>query len=106
MAATMRQRYGKDKVAVVLSRADRQAEIGLEDLQKAVGGKIAATFPSDYRLAVKALNRGQPLVLDAKTPLAMAFQEYAQSISGSTGKKKQAAPDKGSGLLGMLTGRR
>ena len=37
MAATLRQRYGKDKLRVVISRADRLAEIGHEDVERAVG---------------------------------------------------------------------
>lgn len=105
----LRQRYGGNKVSVVLSRSDRQAEIGLEDLQRAVGVSVSATFPSDYRLAVKALNRGLPLVVDGKAPLVGAFQDYAKTLAGSAAKatKKDTPPDRGSGgLLGMLTGRR
>jgi pilus assembly protein CpaE len=105
MATALRQHYGKDKVAVVLSRSDRQSEIGQEDLQRAVGGTIKATFPSDYRLAVKALNRGQPIVTEAKAPLATAFQDFARDISGTT-PKKPSGPEKGSGILGIFSGRR
>ena len=38
VASMLRQRYGNEKVAVVLSRSDRQAEIGMDDLQ-ARGGR-------------------------------------------------------------------
>ena len=107
MATALRQRYGKEKVAVVLSRSDRQAEIGEEDLQRAVGGAIRATFPSDYRLAVRALNRGQPLVTEAKAPLAIALNAFAQDISGAAPKKGASDKDKGSGgILGIFSGRR
>jgi pilus assembly protein CpaE len=105
LTAMLTQRYGREKVKVVLSRSDRQAEISLDDLTQAVGRPVAASFPSDYRLAVKALNRGQPLVLEAKSALGGAFQDYARLLSG-TAPKKDAAPEKGTGILGILTGRR
>ena len=106
IATAMRLRYGKERVAVVLSRADRQAEIGLEDVQAAVGGPVKHIFPSDYRLAVGALNRGQPLVLDGKSALASAFQAYARELSGVNLASRESAPRKAPGLLGRLTGRK
>ncbi|MEO7193050.1 MAG: AAA family ATPase [Vicinamibacterales bacterium] len=104
LATALRQRYGADKIAVVLSRSDRHAEIGLEDLTRVVGTKVTASFPSDYRLAVKALNRGQPLVLE-KGALATGFQDYARMLAGA-GPAREPASEKSSGILGILTGRR
>jgi septum formation inhibitor-activating ATPase MinD len=100
----LRQRYGKEKVAIVLSRSDREAEIGLEDLRKAVGGAVGYSFPSDYRLALRALNRGQPLVLDGKTALGSAFQAYGRELAGAV--VKEPAPTRATGFLGRLAGRR
>jgi septum formation inhibitor-activating ATPase MinD len=58
-------------------------------------------------LAVKALNRGQPLVSDAKAPLAVAFQDFARDISGAAPKKQAGSDSKGSGgILGIFGGRR
>jgi pilus assembly protein CpaE len=102
----LRQRYGREKVAVVLSRADREAEIGLEDLQSAVRGEVAHVFPSDYRLAVHALNRGQPIVNDGKSPLGSAFQAFARDLAGAKQDAPPADKPGGSGLFGRLTGRR
>lgn len=106
IATAMRLRYGKERVAVVLSRSDRQAEIGLEDLETAVGGPVKHVFPSDYRLAVSALNKGQPLVIEGKTPLASAFQAFARELSGVNSAPGESAPRKAPGLLGRLTGRK
>ena len=100
----LRQRYGKDKIAVVLSRSDRESEIGTEDLQKAVGGRIDHTFPSDYRLALGALNRGQPLATDPKSALSSAFHTFARGLAGVVEKTWEAA--RPGGILGRLTGRR
>jgi pilus assembly protein CpaE len=104
LATMLRQRYGKDKVAIVLSRSDREAEIGLEDLRKAVGADVDHSFPSDYRLALRALNRGQPLVLDGRSALGSAYQAYGRALVGVAGK--EPAPLKPAGFLGRLAGRR
>ena len=61
MAATLRQRYGKGSVMVVVSRSDRRAEIGHEDVERVVGGAMSHTFPSDYRRRSQALNKGRPV---------------------------------------------
>ena len=45
MATSLRQRYGKDKLSVVVSRADRLADIGHEDVERAVGSPGPAQFP-------------------------------------------------------------
>lgn len=106
IASAMRQRYGKERVTVVLSRPDRHAEIGHEDLETAVGSPVKHIFPSDYRLAVGALNSGRPLVIDGKTALASAFQAYARELSGVNSTTAESAPRKAPGLLGRWTGRK
>ena len=106
IANALRLRYGKERVSVVLSRPDRLAEIGQEDLETAVGSPVKHVFPSDYRSAVAALNSGRPLVIDGKTALASAFQAYARELSGVNGASADSAPKKSSGLLSRLTGRK
>jgi pilus assembly protein CpaE len=49
IAGTLRQRYGKDRVKIVISRFDKQAEIGAEDVERVVGSPVKYTVPSDYR---------------------------------------------------------
>jgi pilus assembly protein CpaE len=106
VASMLRQRYGKDKVTIVLSRADRQAEIGVEDLQGAVGSEVKHVFPSDYRLAVHALNRGEPLVTENKSSLAGAFKTFARELAGAEAGPVRPPVERGGGLFGRLTGRR
>ncbi len=103
LASTLRQRYGRDKVTVVLSRSDRQADIGFEDVEKAVGSRVAHTFPSDYRAALQALNRGRPIALDNHNDLSSSFRRFANKLAGV--KIERTAP-KSVGLLGRLTHRR
>jgi pilus assembly protein CpaE len=103
LATTMRQRYGRDRVSVVLSRSDRQADIGHADVERVVGCEVSVTFPSDYRQALNALNKGRPLVLDGGTDLSDAFTRYARDLAGVRKDEPQATR---SGLLGRLSLRR
>jgi pilus assembly protein CpaE len=103
LAAGLRQRFGSDRVRVVVNRYDQGADFDSRDLERAVGSEIDHTFPSNYRLAIAALNKGRPLVIDNHNKLASSFAAYAKSLSAS---EKAAPADRPAGLLGRLTGRR
>jgi Flp pilus assembly CpaE family ATPase len=81
MAAALRQRYGKDRVTVVVSRYDQVAEIGRKEIERVIGGPVAQVFLSDYRLALGALNVGRPLVLDNHNKLAASFESFARGLT-------------------------
>lgn len=102
MAAALHRRYGRDKVELVISRSDRQADIGYEDVERAVGAPVAFTFPSDYRAALQALNKGRPLALDTQNELATAFKRFAGKLAGLSPERVPVARG---GLLGRLTSR-
>jgi pilus assembly protein CpaE len=82
IAATLRQRYGKDRVRVVISRYDKQAEIGIDDVQRVVGSPVKYTVPSDYRVALTSLNKGRPVALDKDNKLTPAFKDLAFELAG------------------------
>jgi pilus assembly protein CpaE len=103
LAATLRARYGEDKVKAVLTRSDRQADIGHADVERAMELTIAHTLPSDYRVALNALNKGRPLALDSSNTLSASFRKFAQDLSGVRPKGESA---KSAGLLGRLALRR
>jgi len=88
MAATLRQRYGQDRLRLVLTRTDRRAEIGHEDVERTVGIGIRHTFPSDYRLALQAMNKGRPIVLDNHNDLSAAFTAFARELAGTAETQK------------------
>ena len=62
-AETLRQRYGAARVRVVLNRFDKNAAVGHQ--RHRAGGRrtVKHQIPSDYRVAVEAVNTGVPLVL-------------------------------------------
>jgi len=99
IAATLRQRYGKDRVKVVISRFDKQAEIGTEDVQRVVGSPVKYTVPSDYRVALTSLNKGRPISLDKDNKLSAAFRDLAYDLAGI--RVEKVAEQKGSSFFGL-----
>jgi pilus assembly protein CpaE len=102
MSGALRQRYGRERVAVVVSRFDQQAEIGRKDIERVIGGPIAEVFPSNYRQAIEALNHGRPLVRDNHNKLAGAYTAFARGLAGD-GRRAAPAGDRTPGLLGRLS---
>jgi pilus assembly protein CpaE len=102
IAATLRARHGSSRVSVVVSRFDRTSEITAQDIDRAVGEPVKYTFPSDYKIALHALNQGRPLVLENHTRLAASIQSFARGLA----RLEQVAESGTSrpGLLGRLTG--
>ena len=103
VATALRQRYGRDKVTVVVSRSDRLADIAHEDVERAVGSPVKFTVPSDYRRALLAMHKGRPLALDNHNQLSASFTALARDLAGLETKKAERAT---SGFKGLLSGRR
>ena len=101
LVTSLRQRYGQ-RVGVVVNRSDKSAEIGLEDIEKTVGVKIQHVFPNDYRQAVAAINKGQPLA-DSTGRLPESFHSFAR---GLTGQRIDVPQQDSGGLFGWLSPRR
>jgi len=95
----LRGRYGRDKIGLILSRSDRDADISQADVERAVGCSVAHTFPSNYRVALQALNKGRPVALDNHNDLSASFRRFAQQLAGV----RPARENKSSGLFGRLT---
>lgn len=102
IAAALRQRYGKDRLSVVLSRVDRLADIGQEDVERAVGCEVRFAFPSDYRRALQALNKGMPITVENHNELAGSFVAFARSLAGI----EKAQKDKSSGRFSLFGSRK
>ena len=103
LAATLRERYGRDRVLVVVNRVDKLAEISHSDVEKVVAAKVRHALPSDYRLALQALNAGRPIALDNHNKLAAGFRGLAQALAKIEPEPKRSEP--ASTLLGRLTRR-
>ena len=102
-AETLRQRYGAARVRVVLNRFDKNAAVATSDIERVLGEPLKHQIPSDYRVAVEAVNTGIPLVLgDSK--LAKSIRSLAIDLAGIT-KDPENQPAPG-GVLSRLAWRR
>ena len=103
-AELLRQRYGAPRVQIVINRFHRDAVIAQEDVERAVGGEVKHMLPSDYKVALEALNNGRPVVLDKdkESRLGTAFLAFARDLAGIV-KERAERP---SSVLGRLAWRR
>jgi hypothetical protein len=92
-------------VAVVVSRYDQQAEIGRKDIESVIGGPVSDVFPSNYRVALDALNCGRPLVLDNHNKLASSYAGFARNLIAYSPDApiEQPARERPASLLGRLS---
>lgn len=71
----------KKKVRTIINRAVEVSSITIADVQRIVDAPILARVPSDYLVAVAALNRGQPFVQSApKSKLSLAVSDIAEKL--------------------------
>ena len=101
LAHTLRARYGASHVRTVLNRFDQRGEIAHRDIERVIGDSVKHLLPSDYQVAVDAMSRGRPVVLD-QGRLSQAFRALATDLGGIQ-KRSPAQPI---GLLGRLSNRR
>lgn len=75
-----------DKIRLIVNRAVDMNTITANDVQKIIGYPIWAKLPSDYKVAVNALNRGVPFVIGApKSKLSESISSLVDVlISGAT----------------------
>jgi pilus assembly protein CpaE len=104
IVSKLRQRYGKERVQVVLNAKDSHSDIAKEDIEQVVGAKIAYTIPSEPLASIAALNKGRPVVLDNHNHLSGSIEKFARSLAGLKLEKLEAQAS--AGWLGRLTGRK
>jgi pilus assembly protein CpaE len=104
LSAALRQRYGRDRLSVVISRFDQHSDIAQSDVERVLGSPVAHTFPSNYRIALEALNAGRPVVLDNHNKLAASLSGFARGLIDAA-EDAQAPPHRQNGIFGRLAGR-
>lgn len=71
----------KKKIRTIINRAIEINSISTADVQRIVDAPILSRIPSDFMMAVAALNRGQPFVQSApKAKLSLAIGDIADKI--------------------------
>jgi len=103
IATDLRMRCGPDRVRLAISRFDPHSDISQADVERVMGSPVRYVFPSDYRAAVAALNRGEPLFVQNHSQLADTFDQFARDLGGLPPKAREAVR---TGLFGRLAARR
>jgi len=106
IAKMLRQRYGNERVRLVLNRFDPDNAIGVSDVEQVTGGSVGFKLPSNYPAALASLNKGRPLVVDGDSTLATALTDLSRSLTGTRTSQPGAVRQKAPGFLSRLTGRR
>ena len=98
--------YPKDKIALILNRADSKHGLKAENIEHTIGHPIAATLCSSGAALTLSVNRGTPLVIDAPdNPFSKDIQNLARKIvNGTLGQKEVASAKKDSAKGGIFGG--
>jgi len=76
--------YAKDKIRLLLNRADSTLGIRVADVEHSIGRKVDHTVVSDGRSVVYALNRGVPFFLsNREAQVSQDILRLAQAVVGS-----------------------
>jgi pilus assembly protein CpaE len=102
VAALLRQRYGKDRVSMAVSRYDSRAEIGQDDVERVAGLPVWAVLPSDYRRAVASANAGEPIVAEPTNRLSKIIKEFARRLAGRPAEPALRSLAKTAGRFGGM----
>ncbi len=73
-----------DAIKVVVNRFDkRSSELSTEDVESALGLKIAWTIPNDFKTTIAAINYGEPVVLRApRTEVSGSLAGLVRLLNG------------------------
>ena len=82
LVSRLRQKYGSDRISLLVNRSDKHSDISLSDIEKAVNAKVKHVFPSEYKPALAAANHGQPLARSTDGRLAGSFHEFVRALTG------------------------
>lgn len=107
LSARLKARYN-DRLGLIINRSDKHAEISTEDIGAAVNLPTRFVFPSDYRGALAAANKGQPLARGAQNALGQSFHAFVRKLSGEL-EQPDSPTQQGAaktGLLGWLSPRK
>lgn len=75
----------RDKIRLIVNRAVDMSSITVQDVQTIIGCPIWAKIPSDYNIAVTALNRGIPFVISARgSKLSQSISTVADVLISGT----------------------
>lgn len=91
--------YDGERVEVIVNRFQRGGEIGVVEIERALGKVAIHTVPNSYKQVSAAINHGDPLANSARNnPVSRNLAEFARSLSPSV-------PPEAPSLFDRLLGR-
>lgn len=82
LSSALQQRYGRDRLKLVVNRFDARAEIDPRDVERVTGLTVSHTCPNQYALASASQTAGRPLVLDGESKLGASLKTYTRTLAG------------------------
>ncbi|QAU33452.1 AAA family ATPase [Janthinobacterium sp. 17J80-10] len=74
--------YTRDKVALIVNRFDKRAEIGIDDMRRLLGTITLHTVPNSYKEVSTSINHGNSLIEAARSsPVTRNLAEFALSLA-------------------------
>jgi pilus assembly protein CpaE len=74
--------YAASKIRLLVNRYQKAGEIGLEDLERALGLSVYRTLPNSYEASAASVNQGVPILkLDKGNAVSRALLELAEDIA-------------------------
>ena len=95
--------YGQDKVKVVLNRADTNADIDIREVEASLQYKFSASIPSDGKVVVTSVNRGEPFVISHPgTPVSHSLYELARLVADKDDWQEREEKQPVDGVVGRF----
>ena len=84
--------FGRDRIRLVLNRADSKVGLRVQEVEKTLGTKIDVLIPSSREVPL-SINRGTPLILDdPKSPVVATIVKLVDMIGTVTVQSPKAQP--------------
>ena len=104
IATAMRQRYGKDKVDGRRQPRGPPGRHRPRGCRARRGSPVKHSFPSDYRRALQALNKGTPVTVENHNELAGSLTKFARALAGIEKPAQEKKPAGRFSLFGSRKG--
>jgi len=98
LSTALQQRYGRERLHLVVNRFDERAEISVEDVERVTGLKVRQTFPNHYAAALACQTAGRPLVMHSNSKLASTLVSFTRTLAGIV----EPAPTERPGLFSRI----
>jgi len=88
--------YGPDRTELIINRFEKTAEIGVDQVQRALGSWRVSTVPNSWREVAASINHGEPIARSARSnAVSRQLAELAQELNPTPDESR-------TGLLGRL----